>query len=297
VLPFFKRTAANAWFPNASVPLFPEQRDLVLPDHSTGAVILSDRPIGLMRDQIVAVLQLPRQSGIRVRVGILHLQRQRAEQLPVLVYLDDARRTGLHDHRRAVRQPLKSVHLDALADVPIGLRRVVLPDDLIRAGVHFHNALEGGLEQQVAVREAVEVVDVLDRVFPLDRAVRIHQRDPPGTVVSGEHRAPRLLRPHARPQRHRADQPDHQQQSHSVHNFPFAPSPDHTSRPSEARPIETVDPPPREPVPLLPSGRLRAPATDCASATKLQNEGACAARTPGVMKMWLELWREVVGST
>jgi hypothetical protein len=111
-----------------------------------------------------------------VRVRPLHRQRHLADDLAVRVHLDDAAVAALGNHRAAVRQPLEGVNLDAPL-VVAGRLRVVPPHDLL-VRRHLGHGRRAGVEEEVPVRQEVDVVRVVLAVhLPLDLAVLTDERD------------------------------------------------------------------------------------------------------------------------
>src|SRR5262249_5352507 len=121
------------------------QVELVGPDYLAFGVVFADAAVPLMADKVGAGVELARQAGVAMRFGMIDVERDFADDLPLPVNLDDAAVARLGDHDRAVRQRLKGVDLDAA----LGLDRLgrVFPDGLAVGG-DFLDAGGAGMEKQ-----------------------------------------------------------------------------------------------------------------------------------------------------
>ena len=94
------------------------EADLVGPDDFAIFIILADRAVIFVGDEIMAIGELANEPGVAVRAGVFNEERKFLDDLVVLVHLDDAGIAGLADHRVAVIEPLKRVNLHRL--MPLG---------------------------------------------------------------------------------------------------------------------------------------------------------------------------------
>ena len=155
----------------------PVQVERVRPDHLARLVILAHHAIALMADQVVTVLQLPRQPGVTVRIRVIHRQGNLARDPAARVHLDDPLIAGLRDHRQAVLQPLKGVDLHRTAVTLLRLRDI-LPDDLL-VRRHLHNGCRPSVQQVMPVRQRRDIVGGKGaRHLPLHLTLRADDGDP-----------------------------------------------------------------------------------------------------------------------
>jgi hypothetical protein len=164
-------TMSRLWF---SV----KERNLVLPDHLAGlTVVLTHLPIGLMSDEVVAVVDLPNEASIGVGIRVVDDQLHFVKELSLAIDLDDPRRPGLRDHQATVRKGLESVDLDSLTVIAILLTRVVLPNGLLRLRVDLDDLAETLGDEEMAILEDVDVMDTAPRSFPFDGTIAGDDRE------------------------------------------------------------------------------------------------------------------------
>src|SRR5262245_14363817 len=121
----------------AAARLLAEERDGVLPHDLAGPVVFANGAVAFMAHEVMARVELARQASVAMRMGMLDFQLHLTQQFAAAVDLDDPRRARLGDHRHPIPQALKRMNLDLPAGVAVGLRRIIFPDDLLRAWIDF----------------------------------------------------------------------------------------------------------------------------------------------------------------
>ena len=170
----------------AALALLAEEGDVVLPDDLALRIVFPDATIGLVGHQVIAIGDLTNAARVGVRIRVIDLQLHLALNLAVAIHFNDPGRAGLGDHRQAILNALKGMHLHRFAGV--GLRRVVFPDHLLVA-IDLLNLGPALLQEHIAIGQHVRIVDGGHRNFPLKGTIGSDDRQSPGGIIGGENAA------------------------------------------------------------------------------------------------------------